>query len=354
MLSISQQQAGQRWEIITPQLREALFSDVNADLVWNLCQTEHLSEEKSYQVAEYAGYVLFGFIRPEEFSEELVESLEIPSPSAKTISAAINEKIFTPLRADIDKIYTSAADGKTSTSNPQIIQGVGTIASPATTPVPMPKPIDLSSVGWSKTRPVGSSSQATTTPSPAPQRATPPQAPKPVPTVPIPAPTPVMLRQETPSSAAQKNADFHIAKSGENAQMEFSTAKEQAKVRPAVIEFNKGASSTAKPATPVPAPLAERTGSPRYTEFKSSLAASPVANSGRRMVTEITSPTSAAPIPVPPKPQTPPTPAPAQSAIPKPIAPPLPPMPPMPPAPSASPATSPTKVIVQNFPQQPK
>ena len=106
MLSISQQQAGQRWEIITPPLREALFSDVNADFVWNLCQSEHLTEEKSYQVAEISGDVLLGFLHPEDLAGELVSSMDLPIPLAKTISDQINSRVFAPLRADIDKVYS--------------------------------------------------------------------------------------------------------------------------------------------------------------------------------------------------------------------------------------------------------
>ena len=106
MISISKKQAGQRWDTITPQLREALFSDVNADFVWNLCQNEHLTKGKSYQVAEFAGYVLLGFLHPEDLAGELVSSIDLPTPLAKTISDQINSRIFTPLRADIDKVYS--------------------------------------------------------------------------------------------------------------------------------------------------------------------------------------------------------------------------------------------------------
>ena len=63
MITVSQKQASQRWDTITPQLREALFSDVNADFIWNLCQSEHLTEEMSYEVAEISGYVLLGLLQ---------------------------------------------------------------------------------------------------------------------------------------------------------------------------------------------------------------------------------------------------------------------------------------------------
>jgi hypothetical protein len=169
-------------------------------------------------------------------------------------------------------------------------------------------------------------------------------------TTPIPAP--VMLRQEMPAaSAMQKNADFRIAKSNETAQMQFSKEKEQMKVMPAVIEFNKNITPAIKSATSTPTPPSapNRTGTVNYTEFKSSLASIPVANSGVRNITEITSAPKPLPAPVPisipmPKPPLPPMP-PALNKIPS--------TPLTPTTPSIAPTTpAAPKVIVQDFLEQ--
>jgi hypothetical protein len=361
MFSVTQQQASKQWEAITPSLREALFSDVNADLVWNFCQTEHLSKEISYQVAELSGYVLFGFIRPEELSGELIDSLSLSPELAQKISDEINVKVFAPLRADIDKAYATASGKEVDSFGPKIIQNISSVTASVSTP-PIP-PQSLSGMGWSKMKPLGPAI-VSSVPPPASLKTIlnsipkPPSPPKssmgeferikssitpPVPLVPTHIPAPVMLQQEIPvANATQKNADFHIAKSSESAQMEFSKAKEQIKVMPAVIEFNRNAPANTKTSTvPLPLSAPNHAGAINYTEFKSSLASIPIMDSGARKVTEIT---SAAPVPVP----TPATP----TISPKP---PTPPMPPVinktsiqtPPQPLAQ------KVIVQNFLEKP-
>jgi hypothetical protein len=160
---------------------------------------------------------------------------------------------------------------------------------------------------------------------------------------PTPAIAPIILQQEMPAvSAAQKNADFHITKSNNSAQMEFSTEKEKIKVMPAVIEFNRNISEGVKTsAAPLPAPAPSRVGAVNYTEFKSSLASIPVIDSGARKVTEITSTTptvTATPVaPIAPIPQTPPAP-PIVNKTPVPV-----------PTPPQSVAK---KVIVQDFLQE--
>ena len=105
MLIISQEQALSRWDTITEALRTALFSPTNSDFVWKLCESEHIPEQKRYDVAGIAGYVLLGFLHPEDLAAELRDALKIDIRVATTIADAINKRIFAPLRQDIDKVY---------------------------------------------------------------------------------------------------------------------------------------------------------------------------------------------------------------------------------------------------------
>jgi hypothetical protein len=305
MLSVSQQQAGQRWDIITPPLREALFSDVNADFVWNLCQSEHLTEEKSYQVAELAGYVLFGFLHPEDLSGELVSSLNLPTPLAKTMSDQINSRIFTPLRADIDKVYSppSKLGGSSIGSAPKILQDVGVSPkkdiAPSNIVPPTPKPTTLSDIGWSK-QSAPQSSTNTKIGAPIP---TPPTPPKP----PV-EPAPMMLHEDTTFKSAEKNVSFTLSKPGGAAEMSMNrgAAVLPAPTRPAVLEFGGAtAAGTSAPKPPTPA-----SSSARPVGFGPSFASMPTANIGTRNVSQIV-PT--APAPMPPRPPQAPQTSPAPS-----------------------------------------
>jgi hypothetical protein len=317
MLSVSQKQAGQRWDIITPQLREALFSDVNADFTWNLCQSEHLTEEMSYQVAELAGYVLLGLLHPEDLAGELVSSVDLPAPLAKTISDQINSRVFAPLRADIDKVYSpmSKLGGFSMGSAPKILQDIDASSKKDIAPsniIPStPKPATLSDIGWSK--------------QPAPQANISVKAGVPIPTtmsVPVPTPAPkptaepapMMLHEDTTFKPAEKNASFTLSKPGSADEMNLNRGGvPQAPARAAVLEFGSATSAS----TSVPKPPTPASSSVRLMGFEI----------GARNVSQIV-PTASAPIPKPP-------------------APPMPPRPPQ--APSTPPAPQPDKPIVKDF-----
>lgn len=317
MITVSQKQASQRWDTITPQLREALFSDVNADFIWNLCQSEHLTEEMSYEVAEISGYVLLGLLHPDDLAGELVSSMDLPAPLAKTISDQINSRVFAPLRADIDKVYSppSKLGGSLIGSAPKILQDIGI----------SPRPITLSDIGWSKQPAAGSNiGRGAAIPVPIP-------APKP------PAePAPMMLHEDTIFKPAEKNASFTLSKPEGAAEVNMNRGvAAQAPTRPAVLEFGGSAASAG---TPVPKPPTPASNFARPMSFGPSFASMPTANSGSRNVSQVM-PTTTVPVPVPPRPQQV-SPAPLSRV----------PQPPKPPAPQNAASTSqPNKPIVKDF-----
>lgn len=147
MLTVSDKQVFGRWNSLTPTIREELFSEVNADFVWKLCQSNHLPEDKSHLVAEMAGYVLMGFLHPEDLAGELVTALSVDNRLAKSIADSINTRIFVPIRQEIDHVYSPLSKFETG---PKMIRDIGagqvaTIVAAAKPPVapmtPAPKPI---------------------------------------------------------------------------------------------------------------------------------------------------------------------------------------------------------------------
>jgi hypothetical protein len=343
-----------RFSILPPPLQAAITSDDNLARVAKICSDNNITDaEKILIVQQTVSFVLLGFLHPDDITEELNEAPGFDDPKiVDAIVKDLNEKIFSTLGFDLKKNYApikaASISGKVgiraTTIEPQTTAPAGI---PAASPLPLP-PQNLSNIGWSKAKPGAPMPISTIITSSIPKPPTPlkssegefarmksPAVPR-VASTPTPTstPAPVILQQEVPAmSAAQKNADFHIAKSNENAQMEFSKAKEPIKVMPAIIEFNKNIGTVAKSAAvPVPAPSAAR-----YTEFKSSLASIPMVDAGARNITEITSTPKAISVPVPaPKPPTPPMP-PVSSVVNK---------------AQVTPATT-QKVIVQDFLEQP-
>lgn len=324
-----------RFDILPPSLREALISDKNIRIITNACTANNIIDQDDILIVkQLASLVILGFVDADDVAEELVDWIGTNTAIASKLQNDLNLQLFAPLKNDINAVYRATQNNEQYTpattitikdpATPKIITTAPTVSPSAPSLPPQP----LSSIGWSKMKsdaPVISSRIIHNAPSPAPVQS-------------AAIPAPVILQQETPTNAAQKNMDFHITKPSEGAQMEFSKEKEAIKVMPAVIEFNKSIGGFSRSVIPAPAPTPTRTGSANYSEFTSSLSSIPIASLNARKITEITSQE------IQPK----------NLAAPVPSAAPLPPIPKPTTSPTAStPNTAPTpKVIVQDFLQE--
>lgn len=102
---IPQQQALDRWDSLSNELREALWSEQNSTIVRQTCEREHIPPEKIPFVGRIAGYVLLGFLHPEDVSRELKEALGADQKTADAIAKDLNAKIFSPLRGELERAY---------------------------------------------------------------------------------------------------------------------------------------------------------------------------------------------------------------------------------------------------------
>lgn len=125
MLTIPRQQALKRWDTIPEVLRVALFADANTDFIQKTCEAEHVPVEKRSDVAGIAGYVLLGFLHPEDLADELKEATGINPQVCASVAAAINSRIFTPLKPELDKIYEPLSKLGGGAAGPKVIQDIG-------------------------------------------------------------------------------------------------------------------------------------------------------------------------------------------------------------------------------------
>jgi hypothetical protein len=137
MIKITQDRSLERWDLLPMVLREALYSEPNSDFLWKTCEAEHVPDKKIYDVARITGYVLMGFLHPEDVAEELHETIGVDQKTADSIEAELNKRIFAPLRQDIDKVYAPISKFE---AGPKIVQEVKPPQAPAIIPSPAPKP----------------------------------------------------------------------------------------------------------------------------------------------------------------------------------------------------------------------
>ncbi len=135
MTTISKEKIFKRWDTLPDNLREILISEETGALLWQTCESEHLVDEKIRVVARLVGYVLFGFLHPEDLTKEIQDSLGLNPQVAATISGALNKKIFVPLRPDIDKVYAPVAMGITQPSERPVTTSIPMFSRPSS-PLP--------------------------------------------------------------------------------------------------------------------------------------------------------------------------------------------------------------------------
>ena len=89
----------ERWDTLPQNLKEAIFSPANADIIWKFCENNHVTEEKIRVIATVGGDVLMGFLHPdpEDVAREIEERAKIPKPLALDIARELERKIFLPL-----------------------------------------------------------------------------------------------------------------------------------------------------------------------------------------------------------------------------------------------------------------
>jgi hypothetical protein len=93
------------YEVLPKELKEAIFSQETADVIYRTCTRNNLEEEKIPEVAKYVGYVLMGLLAPDELEKKLIEVLEIGAEKSKNISQEISRFVFFPLRPILEKLY---------------------------------------------------------------------------------------------------------------------------------------------------------------------------------------------------------------------------------------------------------
>jgi hypothetical protein len=348
-MTITTQQARQRFTTIPPRLQDAVFSEQTAEIMDGIAQQYHLTDEKAAGVGKIASYVLLGFLHPEDVAREIQAQVALPAPLAADISKSLDAKIFAALRDDLIKVYAPVptANHEEESMGPKIIQQVAetipvipkssiisTIppvitkptAAPApkpsvatTTPIAVPKPAappapttppkppmpKISQLPLQSPPPMpappprppkqnlsgaGWSQQITSGPlsigpKPAPAPTTPPPSPAPAPSAPPKPPAPVMLHEVMPASSTQMQKSADIKTDLGKRDQMKITAPAPQSNRPAVLEI--GATPKAPEKSAVMPPTVPTTSS-----------------TGPRTITEVTS----APPQVPPAPSAPQTP----------------------------------------------
>ncbi len=108
MFQITEQQIEKRWDILPISLLEVLCSFDTAKMISEICKKNHIIGEKKDKISGLIGFVIIGFLHPEDLVQEIKDATGIHPEIAETIVKELDRKIFAPIRGEIDKVYSPA------------------------------------------------------------------------------------------------------------------------------------------------------------------------------------------------------------------------------------------------------
>lgn len=106
MITASKQQSIERWDSLPENLKTAMFSETNIDLVWQLGESNKLTEDQIKNLATTVGDVIMGFLNMDDFERELKSDIGADAAVVSAIAKEITQKIFMPIQNDLKKNYS--------------------------------------------------------------------------------------------------------------------------------------------------------------------------------------------------------------------------------------------------------
>ncbi|TSC75912.1 MAG: hypothetical protein G01um101430_82 [Parcubacteria group bacterium Gr01-1014_30] len=104
MLDYPTEQLWILYEKLPEELKEAIFSERTAESIHNICERNGL-QEKTPQVAKYAGYVLLGLLSPDEFQQVLRKDLKLKDDETKQVAREIGRFVLFPVKSSLEALY---------------------------------------------------------------------------------------------------------------------------------------------------------------------------------------------------------------------------------------------------------
>lgn len=95
------------YETLPDNIKEALFSEENFNIVSEICEKNQITEEETKaQITKYVGKTLMGLLPIREFPIILELELNLETEKARNISWDIDSRIFSHLRISLNKLYS--------------------------------------------------------------------------------------------------------------------------------------------------------------------------------------------------------------------------------------------------------
>lgn len=147
-----------RFELLPEEIQQAIMDDNYQMQLFEIAKANKITYEQLSYLEMQTTMVLLGMLPPDEYRDELQVALKKNDPEIDVIVREVNEKVFAPIRASIQKIYAVQNTAEqyvpdsivTASAQPKkvIMPIIEQVQMPKTAPVaPMPSTISVGEKG---------------------------------------------------------------------------------------------------------------------------------------------------------------------------------------------------------------
>lgn len=108
----------ERFDKLPEPLRNAMFADINTNLMLELGKKHGLLIDQVGQLADETAYIILGLVHPKDFVARLSERIRIPHEKAIALATDVNAKVFDPIRAHLMRAHDFPAESIPKSKEP--------------------------------------------------------------------------------------------------------------------------------------------------------------------------------------------------------------------------------------------
>lgn len=99
-----------RFELLPEDIKAAIMDTGYQEKLFNLAKAQKLTYEELGVLETETTLVLLGMTKPADYRDELQQELKKNDPEIDAIVKAVNEQVFAPIRASLERVYSAQKD----------------------------------------------------------------------------------------------------------------------------------------------------------------------------------------------------------------------------------------------------
>jgi len=101
----NQKQLRELFNVLPKELKDAIFSEKTADVIFNICKKYQVKGDKRSKIAKLVGDSLMGLLSPDKLEGVIKTEINVEQVEAEKIALEINRFILYPVKEALHSLY---------------------------------------------------------------------------------------------------------------------------------------------------------------------------------------------------------------------------------------------------------